>query len=597
MRIPSDVLDLISALESAGYTAYLVGGCVRDMLLGVAPSDYDLTTSATPEEIMNVFSERDVTVLPTGLKHGTVGIRYHHATYEITTFRKDGIYLDGRHPENVSFSKTLEEDLLRRDFTINAMAYHPKTGLVDLCRGQEDLKKSLVRAVGDPQLRFREDALRMLRAVRFASRLNFAIEENTLLAIQNSEEKIHAVSSERIAEEFRKILECPHPSYGVQLLKESLLWARLFPSVSFPESKVPALDSLPADFCLRFGFLFSDSSDEAVSEAIRFLRLSNKEKSRIQLLWEGFTSPLPGRNDPIGQRLFLQKYGSDSLPLLACLGKESPDALSLYPLLEKEQDRGLCLTVSDLAVSGKDLLDAGIAKGPLVGDLLEYLLSMVIAYPDDNRRDRLLSLAQKYVHPKIRNIVFDIGKVLAKFHWKSVLSSLGFSPEANAAVAAATVRNPFWLEYDRSVLSDEEVLQTCCSFAPEYTKEITAFFGHLFHMCTPYPYASEWLSSLRKRGYRVYLLSNYGKTRFEQDLTDFPFVAETDGRVISYEVGYIKPEPGIYYALLDKYHLLPEESLFFDDVEANVLGARRCGFHAEVFTTPEEAEKVLSSLS
>ena len=210
IELPRDVSFIISELEGKGYEAYAVGGCIRDSLLGKTPDDWDITTSASPEEVKAVFQR----TIDTGIKHGTVTVRLHGRSYEVTTFRIDGDYSDGRHPDNVEFVKNLDEDLKRRDFTINAMAYSEKAGIIDLFNGREDLEKGIIRCVGVSRERFSEDALRMMRAVRFAARFGFSIEESTYEAIKDLAPTLSKVSAERIRVEFEKTLISDHPEFA-----------------------------------------------------------------------------------------------------------------------------------------------------------------------------------------------------------------------------------------------------------------------------------------------------------------------------------------------------------------------------------------------
>ena len=209
MQLPDSVEKIIHTLETAGYEAYAVGGCVRDALLGLTPDDWDITTSAEPEEVKALFSR----TIDTGIKHGTVTVRLNGKSFEVTTYRIDGKYEDGRHPEEVTFTKSLEEDLKRRDFTINAMAVNDRTGIVDLFGGQEDLKAGIIRCVGDPMERFSEDALRMMRAVRFAAKLDFSIEEETKKSISILKDNLRKVSAERIQVELTKLITSKAPLF------------------------------------------------------------------------------------------------------------------------------------------------------------------------------------------------------------------------------------------------------------------------------------------------------------------------------------------------------------------------------------------------
>ena len=216
IQIPSYVRDVMGVLDRAGYRAYVVGGSLRDLLRGVTPHDYDMTTNATPDEMLAVFS--DYRVIPTGLAHGTVTVMSEGHPIEITTHRVDGSYTDARHPQTVSFTRELCEDLSRRDFTINAMAWHPETGVVDLFAGKEDLSARVIRAVGDPETRFREDALRILRAFRFAAQLDFEIDEATLAGAARAKEGLERISVERVFAEISRMFETKNADAGLNAL-------------------------------------------------------------------------------------------------------------------------------------------------------------------------------------------------------------------------------------------------------------------------------------------------------------------------------------------------------------------------------------------
>ena len=209
LRLPEAVTSIIRTLESHGYEAYAVGGCVRDSLLGRAPSDWDITTSALPAQVKRLFRR----TVDTGLQHGTVTVLMENEGYEVTTYRVDGVYEDGRHPKEVTFTASLEEDLKRRDFTINAMAYNPGTGIVDLFSGMTDMEHKIIRCVGDPLERFTEDALRIMRAVRFSAQLGFSIQDQTKQALSVLAPNLKLVSAERIRTELVKLLVSPHPDY------------------------------------------------------------------------------------------------------------------------------------------------------------------------------------------------------------------------------------------------------------------------------------------------------------------------------------------------------------------------------------------------
>ncbi len=381
MKYPCEVRFVIERLEAAGYEAYLVGGALRDLLLTREAQDFDVTTSATPSEMKDVFA--DCRVIETGLAHGTLTVIIEHRPIEITTFRVDGVYLDARHPESVRFTGNLAEDLLRRDFTINAMAYSEKSGLIDLYGGKEDLKNGLIRAVGEPRTRFAEDALRILRAFRFCSKLGFKIEEKTFHAIRDCREGLLAISAERIAGELEGILVGQNAHEAFSLMRESGVL-----STVLPEARLDcAIAALPEVFETRLAFLLLGTQRETLLSRLRTLKLSNASISAVSGLVSLAEGDFSDNSEPSVRRL-MAKTGEFFEPLMEILDAKGIGTATLRETAELCRARGDCLSLQTLALDGKDLLALGI-KGKAIGETLKLLLEAVLDDPMLNERTRL----------------------------------------------------------------------------------------------------------------------------------------------------------------------------------------------------------------
>ena len=383
--MPKGALNIINILKNAGFSAYAVGGCVRDSVMGKEPSDWDITTSASPEIMTELFSANGIAAIPTGIKHGTVSAVVGDSVYECTTYRTESGYSDSRHPDIVSFSQKLEDDLCRRDFTVNAMAYAPETDIVDLFGGMSDIENKIIRAVGDARVRFREDALRILRAVRFACTLGFEIEKDTLSAVRDCREGLSKISAERKTEELRKILLSEDPDFGVLLLFESELENYIIPELKKPRV---SLKNSPDMFEARLALLVSDSPNAD----LRRLRLSNKELRNVTLLLEKPSSELSG----INARNILKKYGD-----LAGIVCRNYGYYELDRLVCLEKEKNPCVCLSSLEIDGNDLKTLGIPQ-KAIGAVLNRLLDEVIADPRLNSKDCLSRLAVN-IYSKLLN--------------------------------------------------------------------------------------------------------------------------------------------------------------------------------------------------
>lgn len=440
IEIPDKANHIVRTIMQAGYDAYVVGGCVRDSVLGRRPEDWDITTSAKPEQVKALFSH----TIDTGLRHGTVTVMADREGFEVTTYRIDGEYQDGRHPDSVTFTPDLKEDLRRRDLTINAMAYNDRSGLVDIFGGMEDLEAGVVRCVGNPEERFGEDALRILRAIRFSAQLGYGVEENTRAAMTKLAPTLSKISAERIRTELVKLLTSPHP----EKLREACAWGltKVFlpefdrametkqrhphHCLSVGEHILASLCNVEADKTLRLAMLFHDmgkprvmTMDEdgtthfhghgAVSagmaeEIMKRLRFDNDTVNLVSrlVLYHDYGNDVDP--DKAMVRRAVNKIGGDVFPALFAVKRADILAQSDYrrreklerlerwrQLYEEIQAQGQCLSLKDLAVTGKDLINAGWKPGRELGEVLQKLLLLVLEDPECNTRERLLEAASE----------------------------------------------------------------------------------------------------------------------------------------------------------------------------------------------------------
>ena len=388
---------LLTRLHAAGQAAYAVGGCVRDSLLGQTPHDWDLCTSATPEQVLELFGEAHC--IPTGLQHGTVTVKHGGELYEITTFRTEGAYSDGRHPDHVAFVPDVKEDLARRDFTINAMAYNAEEGLIDPFGGQSDLAAGIVRAVGEPQRRFEEDALRILRLYRFAARFGFAIDPATGQAARALCRHLDCVSEERIAEELSRLLAAPAP--GAYLEAEVL--AVIFPELDaaeLPESRrildalEPGMEHVP----VRLAALLCPLGEAGARAALKRLKCSNALTGTVATLVREAAAGMPGAELTLTAKRFLSRYDLATITdLTALCSAQHPEQAEAFAALQQEAARlvktNACCRINQLAVNGRDLMDAGIRPGPGLRRVLDALLEQVLTEQLPNEKAALLAAA------------------------------------------------------------------------------------------------------------------------------------------------------------------------------------------------------------
>lgn len=404
---PSHLLTLIRFFIEKGERAYPVGGCVRDVMMGRAPHDWDIAVTSSPDKTVEICAELGLKTIPTGIAHGTVTVILpDRSMVEATTCRTDGEYNDSRHPENVTFTGRIEDDLSRRDFTVNAMAADLNNSentfdIIDLFGGADDMSRGIIRAVGTPEVRFEEDALRILRAVRFASRLDFEIEPDTFRAIQKTRGGLYNVSRERVSSELSQILTSDSADRGVSLLAElGLLPVTLGLDIKNPLQIKENISfvSLEASLPLRLAALILSLDLAADSDRIiRSLKLpcAVSEECRSYLSVEGLEFDV----SPVGARRLRREFGDNTLRLLslaAALGRlpqNQADELSAF--VAESEIRGDCVRICDLALSGDDLISIGIPRGRAIGNALNTLLEAVILSPSSNNREELSTIAVK----------------------------------------------------------------------------------------------------------------------------------------------------------------------------------------------------------
>ena len=441
ISLPKEVKYIIEQLNSAGFEAYAVGGCVRDSLLERVPNDWDITTSATPQEIKSAFRR----TVDTGIKHGTVTVLIGGEGYEVTTFRIDGEYSDHRRPDGVTFTRELSEDLLRRDFTINAMAYSEGTGLVDLYGGVDDLKKGIIRCVGNPDDRFNEDALRIMRAVRFGAQLGFDIDEDTRTAAAKHAAELSQVSAERIETELTKLLVSPHPEKIMDMYElgiTSVVLPEFDRMINTPQNTpyhrfdvgrhtIEVMKNVPASKVMRYAALLHDVGkpdtrttdnngqdhfkghakvSEGIAETVlKRLRMDNDTIRDVKniVLWHDFG--LKGGITKKSVRKMLSKMGKEYFDFYVQIKRAdimgqsdyradvSIDILNQIIGFHDEiiEERN-ALTISDLAIGGKDLIEMGIKPGPEMGEILRQLLDRVLEEPELNKKENLGEIIKKY---------------------------------------------------------------------------------------------------------------------------------------------------------------------------------------------------------
>lgn len=436
ISMPDEVKFILNTLSNKGYEAYIVGGCVRDSILNKQPKDWDITTKAKPEEVIKLFDK----VILTGLKHGTVTVVINNEGYEVTTYRADGEYEDNRHPKEVKFVKSLKEDLARRDFTINAMAYNEEKGLVDYFNGIGDLHDKIIKTVGVPEERFNEDALRMLRAVRFSAQLDFNMDKDMIRAIKTLKNNIKNISKERIREEFNKILM--NNPRKIDVLKDCEMLELIIPEIrsiyGFNQNNpyhifdlynhtLKAIEVIEQKLYLRLTMLFHDFGKikTKTTDENGISHYYNHSKESVELA-KNILKELKYDNNTIDKVLTLIQYHDHSLKsklsvkkLLNRIGEDifrdlikvqKSDILAQNPIYAKERllniinieskldlilEQNECFSLKDLNINGNELIELGFNKGKEIGEILNYLLEKVIENPELNNKDQLIKLAKE----------------------------------------------------------------------------------------------------------------------------------------------------------------------------------------------------------
>ncbi|MFP4562491.1 MAG: CCA tRNA nucleotidyltransferase [Spirochaetia bacterium] len=441
MKVPRILHDFSNAFHDSGHECYLVGGAVRNMIAGFEVTDYDFATDALPEEVMKLFKR----VIPTGIKHGTVTVLFRHHKFEVTTYRTEGTYSDGRRPDTIEYLPSIEEDLKRRDFSINSLALNLHTGeLLDLHGGREDIKNGLIRAIGTPDERFKEDPLRIMRACRFAAQLDFSIEEHTFDAAARLSDRIRSVSAERIRDEFEKILLSDIPSKGIHSMDRTGILDIIIPEMSEGKGVLQkgfhdfdvfthslySCDSAPKDLIVRLAALFHDIGkpraisydEEGIPSFHRHEQLSaamtrrildrlkfprSVERTVIHLIEQHMFHYQDQWSDSAVRR-FVSRVGKESIGRLFQLRIADAEGMSerrMHPYkldelkvrVDEVITKDNAFTVKDLAVDGNDLArDAGVPKGPEMGVVLDFLLESVLDDPELNTREKLIDIARRY---------------------------------------------------------------------------------------------------------------------------------------------------------------------------------------------------------
>ena len=373
MMISPAGLKIIEKLEKSGFEAFFVGGCVRDVLMGKTPGDIDITTSASPADVMNIFEK----TYPTGINHGTVTVVENGILAEVTTYRCEKGYKDFRHPDGVEFVSDISEDLSRRDFTVNAIAYNPERGIIDNFGGQKDIENKVIRCVGEPDRRFSEDALRMVRAVRFAATLGFEIEEKSLMAIRKNAHLVANISKERIAVEFEKAVLGDFPEKLVLLRETGLIKHLAENGGTIDFSLIDKLKDLPKIAPLRFAVIMNDGAADFLKE----LRFSNKTIKTTESLAAGM-----GISTPLEIKKYITKNGIENAKLLVHINSKKYETELEKILAEKHP-----IFVKDLKINGSDLAEMGIT-GAKTGKIISYLLEKVWEKPSLNTKGDLIKM-------------------------------------------------------------------------------------------------------------------------------------------------------------------------------------------------------------
>lgn len=395
LELPSKVSRILMVLQSHGYEAFAVGGCVRDAVLGRRPDDWDITTSARPQEVKELFSH----TVDTGLAHGTVTVMLGRDGYEVTTYRIDGEYEDCRHPSEVVFSSNLEEDLRRRDFTINAMAYNREQGLVDIFGGMEDLQRKQIRCVGEARERFLEDALRILRAVRFSAQLGFSVETATKEALRELAGNLKFVSAERIQTELVKLLLSPHPDF-IMMLFELNIDRVILPEIRAQEEAWECLEEIahslclvPADRFLRLALFLRPLGERQAYQVLRRLKFDNHTTGIVRRLVRWYACEI--KAEPAAVRQAAAGIGGSLFPMVLKLQETYRDVSKVQEIWNEIVREQQCISLKSLQISGNDLIALGMKPGQAVGEMLDTLFQDVLENPRHNTKEYLMKCADE----------------------------------------------------------------------------------------------------------------------------------------------------------------------------------------------------------
>lgn len=450
-KIPKKVIEFLKIFTKNGYNCYPVGGCTRDIIRGKNPKDFDFTTNAKPEEIIKFKEFKEHQIIPTGIKHGTISIIFQKEIYEVTTFRIDGEYTDLRRPNKIVFTDDLDKDLIRRDFTINAIAYDYKSKkFIDTNNGKKDIKKKIIRAIGIPKERFNEDALRIMRACRFAAQLNFAIEEKTFLAMKECAKNIEEVAKERIHDELVHMLKSENPVLGIEAMRKCGLLEILIPElakgINFEQNQYHKYDvynhnlntlegatKITENYIIRAAALFHDIgkvdtlgekdgnrtfynheklSENKTKQILSRLKFSNKEIEQITFLVREHMFHYEQNWKDSTIRRFISKIGSENIKPLLLLrqadnyGKDrvmkaDPILKEFITRINSELEKDNAFTQKDLKINGKDLIQMGIPAGKNIGTILKFLLESVLDDPKQNEKKILEKIAKNYYDTNI----------------------------------------------------------------------------------------------------------------------------------------------------------------------------------------------------
>ena len=389
MKYPEYISEIVSRLESAGEEAYVVGGSVRDSLLGIKANDFDIATSSLPQKTIALFSDKRV--IETGLKHGTVTVIFNGEPIEITTFRVDGSYTDSRHPDTVRFTKRIEEDLSRRDFTVNAMAFSETRGLVDVFGGRSDLKARLIRAFREPSLRFSEDALRIMRAFRFSAQLGFEIEESTLRGAKEMRSRLESIARERICAEFVKLLCSPSPKNAILQMIECGILPYVTGNIVPNDRAINALSDMPTSDIARLGTFFSGYNQDDIRKVLNSLKCSGKQITGTLAVSRGSLMCVDSPTSATALIATVGEYASLAARASYLLGN-SPENAEAYVAANRAPSK-----ISELDIGGRDIIALGVC-GTEKGRVLDELLKMAMNDPDLNQKEKLTQIAKGIIN-------------------------------------------------------------------------------------------------------------------------------------------------------------------------------------------------------